>query len=614
MSFQKNGINNTIVDLIQEGEKIRAKYPEIWKYESELAFCKTLLNSGMTPTMIQQTFYSSKLARYDSFADYIKSQDITTLNYKFPTIIKKAKRSKRCPFCGGEKFNISKEGVFVCLSCGSELPQKTDHQLVTKELVDPTKHIMKQLKILTNETKIPNNFSKIIPFVAMWFKDKSYMKEYLIFSNKVNTWLAKYKKIVGKEIDISFFDTELEDTTTDYNLYKLYTDSFYEMTADMISYRNRQTNMLPMSESTIFSICESYYETYKMVPFFDKEAPLVYNFEVDGIETKCEIGEYIARQLVSDMNSTTPLKQNLERIFQRRLYMPGLMFSYDEQFVGVKTLKIPKKFNYQQYYPCIVHEIYNIPYENVHNVELNNICDIMMDFNEFVKNIKASSTGKKGNSILWHVNLTCVLKLPYFRCYRPMLKLLPTRMSTKILPIFEYWTSYVIRNYEKLRVFINTLRLTKDPELSKTKVTKVEYVVDKQDLLDFITDTGASYNHSVKDEYLKDKLHIKDKDPEWKSAVTLGKKLNIEIENENPEEAYDEEAEEVYDEEDEEVYDEGDEEEAEEEDEHLFDDEEEVDNEGNEDNFFSSPLNKNKFNVDDYSEEDFGDDEDEDEF
>ena len=123
MNFSKDNMFNVVGDFIDEGTKIKTKFPEIWRYDAELEYCRSLLNSEMTQTMIKQRFYQSKLSHYNTFADYIKSQDITTLNYKFPTPTKKRKRTKRCHQCGGTEFFV-KDGILNCKRVPREHSQK----------------------------------------------------------------------------------------------------------------------------------------------------------------------------------------------------------------------------------------------------------------------------------------------------------------------------------------------------------------------------------------------------------------------------------------------------------------------------------------------------------
>lgn len=512
-----------IKEYIVQGEKIKLKFPEIWHYDDVLDELKSFIeNTNLPESRLKDYFYKTEISKFNDFPSFIKAKDITTINYKFPTILKQKKTKLRCLYCNNTEF-IIKSGVYVCRKCRQEFITKSNNQLITKDSLDPSKHIMKQIKTITNEIKPPVNVQKIIPVVVEWFKNKQHLKDYLKFSNKLKYWYTKYQKITGVKINESFFDTPLEDVTVDYNLFKLYTDIFYDMTSDMVIYRKKESNMLPLTNEEILEICRAYYEKYKCIPVLDLNSPITFTYN----NINYEIGAFIARQLILDLDHKTYLKQELSKIFNRKLNLPGLTFSFEELFIGVKTLKIPKKFNYQQHYSIIIHSIYNIPYETITNADKKIICDIMMDFNDYVKNIKSDSMGKKGNSILWHVNLSCVLKLPYFRCYKNIFKLLPNRVSNKTLPILELWTSYLVINYEKMSLYINTLRKFVEKQDTAAKFEKTDYDINNKELIDFITETGESFSTRTKDTYLYERLNIKYNENDWQSKMTFDDNINI---------------------------------------------------------------------------------------
>lgn len=519
---------------IHEGETIKLKLPHIWKYDDELESLKRLIdNTNLPEIMIADRFRSMKISNFNTFAEYIKHEDITTISVTFPTVIKTSVNLIRCSDCHNVITSM-KDGQSYCEHCKKIIAQKSDGNLTTQEIADPSKHQMKQLKMITHEIKWPASIEKILPYITLWFSDKSYLKTYLEFAKKKQLWFKKYRKFTGREIDDSFFETELENVQSNYNLFKMYTDVFYEMTNDMMNYRNRESNMSSFGAEKICEICQKYYDFYKTVPILDHDAPNTFPFEIDGREIECEIGNFIARQLVIDLNYRTNLKQRLRDIFKIDLKLPGLMFCYDEVFIGKKKIKTPAKYNYQQYYAAIINKVYGIPFESISNVDKQLICDIMMDFNDFIQNIKKDTTGKKGNSILWDVNLRCVLQLPYFRCYKNIYKFLPSKNSPKIDPIYEYWTSYLVRNDHKMSMYKYTLREEKDTsQESNSRISAVDYEVSNQELIDYLTDTGSSYQHTKKDEYYKEKLNIVDKKLEWKDQVTLNSRFNFKKDNES---------------------------------------------------------------------------------
>lgn len=223
--------------------------------------------------------------------------------------------------------------------------------------------------------------------------------------------------------------------------------------------------------------------------------------------------------------------------------MPGLMFDYNKVY---GSDNIPKKFTYQQNYIFIIHKIYNIEYYNILESDKQIICDIMMKFNAFVKDVKSKQSGKNHNSCLWQISLLYVFELPWFRCYKDIIKILPIKISNTTTGIGEMWTKFKITNHEYISKYTSQIRKTITETKTKIK-TVINNEVDKQAVLDFINETGASYG-SDKDKYLRDKLHIKEANHDWtKNINTLiyngqstKSKNNEDFEDEDYYENYDE--------------------------------------------------------------------------
>jgi hypothetical protein len=134
--------------------------------------------------------------------------------------------------------------------------------------------------------------------------------------------------------------------------------------------------------------------------------------------------------------------------------------------------------------------------------------------------MKSNITMKKHNACLWQVVLMLVLRMPYYRCYSNIIQILPIKSLLTTLEIQENWSFYRIMNYDKLKPYLTTLR-TKIDEQNTAKTIVTQGQINMKTVYDFINQTGEFYNHDDEDQYLKKKLHIKDKKHEWVNDVGL---------------------------------------------------------------------------------------------
>lgn len=502
----------TIQDYIVQGELIKNKFPHIWNSEYDVLIerLKNISNIAILDEFnAQAKFRSLGISKFNTFGDYIKSIDINTSKIKFNSHHKVVQKKIICRHCGSAQITITKEGIYVCKKCGSEIVSKGNTQLLAKETIDTSKHIVKQLNTLTGRINPPNALNKILPYLETWFIKRKYIKDYLIYVNQLENWKKKYLFLSGEEITDSYFEEHIErkpESLCSYKIFKLYTDTFYEMTNLIKTYSLFSNNMSILNDDEILDICRSYYKEHKKLPDNNE----IYTYK--GV--KYEIGKYIISKMFVDINSETKIKQDLNAIFNTNIKMPGLMFDYNKVY---GSDNIPKKFTYQQNYIFIIHKIYNIEYYNILESDKQIICDIMMKFNAFVKDIKSKQSGKNHNSCLWQISLLYVFELPWFRCYKDIIKILPIKISNTTTGIGEMWTKFKIINHEYISKYTSSVRKTVTETKTKIK-TIVNNEVDRQAVLDFINETGASYGGD-KDKYLRDKLHIKEAEHDWTKNI-----------------------------------------------------------------------------------------------
>ena len=504
-----------IQEYIDQGELIKYKNPKYWNesYDEIIMELKEIADiSRINGNDSINLFNNLSISKFKTFGDYIKSVDIKASKAHFNIHHKVEKKKLICRHCGSNRVYLSKEeGLYVCKNCNCEIQNKVNTQLLAKETVDTSKHIVKQLNTLIGKVNTPLSLNKILPYLKKWFLDRTYIKNFLIYVNQLDSWIAKYNKFSPIPLEDNYFEIKVKpepDSLTNYQIFKLYTDTFYSMTQLIKNYTLFVNNMSSLEEDKIFEICQDYYEKHKKVP---KENE-IYVYK----ESKYEIGKYIISMLITDPHSETEFKQKLNKIFETNLVLPGLMFDFKKIY---SSENIPKKFTYQQNYIFIIHYVYQIPYCNILESDKQIICDIMMSFNNYVKDIKTKQSGKNHNSCLWQISLLYVFELPWFRCYKSLIKILPVKLNNTTSNIGELWVKFKITHYKELSKYSNTIRNTIQESVSKTKVVSCENV-DEQKILDFINQVGDNYGGD-RDKYLRTKHNIQEAKHDWVNDVDM---------------------------------------------------------------------------------------------
>lgn len=501
-------------DYIDQGELIKNKTPKYWKpeYDDIITELKEIIDfSKINSDDAGISFNNLAISRYKTFGDYIKSVDINASKVQFTTHHKIEKRKLICRHCSSTQIYLSKEGVYICKKCGSEIQHKINTQLLAKETIDTSKHIVKQLNTLIGKINTPSSLNKILPYLKKWFLNRHYIRDYLNYVGKLETWIEKYNKLSTEPLKENYFDEKIEavpDSLCGYKIFKLYTDTFYEMTDLIRTYNLFTNNMNIIDEALVLEICQSYYDEFKKIPDENE----IYEYK----KSKYEIGKYIVSMLITDPNCETEFKQNLNKIFNTTLKLPGLMFDF-KKIYGSEN--IPKKFTYQQNYIFIIHDIYNIPYYNIIESDKQIICDIMMSFNNYVKEIKSKQSGKNHNSCLWQISLLYVFELPWFRCYRDIIKILPIKINNTTSNIGELWVKFKIAKHDYISKYTNTIRKEIVEKATKTKIVTTKQI-DEQGVLDFINKAGSCYGGD-NDRYLRNKHNIQEAKHDWVEGVDM---------------------------------------------------------------------------------------------
>ena len=539
-------IKHIIERLLTEAEMIKNKKPtskrgnipnknEIWNEDcDEIVSTLQRIQSiyEFDPARASNDFRALDISHYNSFGDYIKSKNVAAAGCKFSTTTKQTRKRKCCPHCLSTQFEYDNaNGIYICSVCKSNVGKKQTNQPTTKDTNNESKHIIKQINIISGKlNNPPAQVIKIMPFINEWFVNKQHIYEWLQFSGRYKAFLDKYFEEEKVEIDESFFKEPIKygiKNLCSYAVFKMFTDEFYALTDRVRNYNafNSNIHRLPIEQQ--LEICKYY------VSKNGQQLPPE-NYIIQFNNESFELGTYIVYWKINDIHFQNPIHQQLNQIFGQNIILPGLIFEYPE-ICGAKG-KILQKYNYQQNYIFIIKDVYKIELTPIIEKDKQKIIEIMLDFNNFVKQIKSEESNKKHNACLWQVVLMLVLKMPYYRCYSNIIPILPIKSIMTTLEIQEHWSFYRIVNYDKLKPYMTTLRTKVDNSTTaKTIISKGK--VNVNNVIDFISGKGEYYGADKEDKYLEEKLHIVNKNEhkwtdEWIQKYQDGEFTNLQ-ENEN---------------------------------------------------------------------------------
>jgi ribosomal protein L37AE/L43A len=483
--------NNNCDEIVSKLQEIR----QLYEYEPKNAISK---------------FRALDIYDYPSFGNYIKHNNIVAADVKFSTTAKQTRKKKCCPNCFSTQFEYdNSNGIYICSVCKTNISKKQNNQLVTKDTNNESKHIIKQINIICGRVNnAPAQVNKIMPFIKEWFINRSHIYDWLIFSGRYQAFIDKYYEEENIKIDESFFKEQIKygiENLCSYAVFKMFTDEFYALTDRVRTYNAFNSNILRLPVEQQLGICQWY------VQQFGQQLPPE-DYKIQFGNELYELGTYIIYWKINDIHFENPVHQQLNQIFGQNIILPGLIFEYPE-ICGAKG-KILQKYNYQQNYVFIIKDVYKIELIDIIEEDKQNIIDLMLDFNNFVKQLKSEESNSKHNSCLWHVVLMLILKMPYYRCYSNIIPILPIKSIMTTLEIQEHWSFYQIIKKEKLKPYMTTLRTKIDKSTtSKTIISKGE--VNINNVFDFINGKGQYYGADKEDKYLEEKLHIQEKNHNW---------------------------------------------------------------------------------------------------
>jgi hypothetical protein len=153
-------------------------------------------------------------------------------------------------------------------------------------------------------------------------------------------------------------------------------------------------------------------------------------------------------------NENNEIKKAVDSIYGRNITFPGLMFDFNQFYP--KGENIPRKYNYQQEFIYILHYTFNVPYITMSMNDREEICSIILKFNNYYKNEFYNNNEKRCNSPLYCCTLSCLLDIPYFRKYKSILDILPLKDKGTSNLIKNTWFKFLQSNPELFKQYNST--------------------------------------------------------------------------------------------------------------------------------------------------------------
>lgn len=477
------------------------------------------------------------VSKFDNFGAYVYNTDPTSIN-KIQGASEKVKtiRTKRnnhtCPQCGRQLTVSGSESR--CESCGYMSDIK-DHSNV-KPGANNAKHINKQLDIITGVRKAPANIKKIVDFIIIWLTDLRYIYAWLVSRgrDKYDKFVMKLSECLNIMITDQWFNRVIErkpENMWKYNVFKLFTDEFYNMLEYTIRLANeRESNMSELPDDLAYFIIEYWVNQYHIIPNINDTVilpnELLYKVINDipperygsslqklnnsikvnvdntqvipdvvnindtsnvavtnnanniNFDLNSEYNNVLAKQakIYIDQNNTHTkyeiglflnslsfwvkvpednIKRRIEKLFRRPISIPGLMFNFRE--VYRKADSVPKKYSYQQEFCWLTNQTFHTPFIEIDTQDKSIIADLILKFNTYYKDATLLSKGKNCNSPLYCCTLECVLNLPFFEVYKPILNYVPMKDKDTAAHIHSAFHDFARKHGELLRPY-NTPR------------------------------------------------------------------------------------------------------------------------------------------------------------
>ena len=429
----------------EEISSLKADDETIEQIRSILDDLSTLRELNEEQCNTECTMY--EIFEYDSLKDYIMSKTGGSTIQNKKTVSHRSKnKNTKCQNCGGE---LSMKGnILICSKCGHESSTSRN----TSSISDNYKHIQKQLNALVGLKTVNKKVRLLEPYLRDWILHRHYLRDWLTFTNTMDKWIKKYNR-KNSTIDESYFNENLP-AELEYDVIRLYIFEFHKMITYCSVVTKSTCNMMLCSPEEQLEVCreyakDNYGKNYREVlidGLFNYDGRI---FELSSFFSKLAIKNYGNEMVMNEMVEMIVDDDigEIMKIIGVNLSIPGLNFPFDE-IIGI-SMKIPQVYTILQDFPFILNDVYAVPYVKISKKELDDIFNIIIDFNTYYK--MRESRGQKYNSPMYHVVLRNVIMLNRYRKYSDIINFIPKKGDITTSKIDKIWIMYMSEHEELLK-------------------------------------------------------------------------------------------------------------------------------------------------------------------
>jgi uncharacterized Zn finger protein (UPF0148 family) len=451
-------------NLLEEMEEMKEKECTKWSEELDFLYEELISIQEMTEIDLYTShnkYMSLPISGFDTFHDYFNNLGLgNSMINQSSSLTIKSKRTKKivtkCPFC---KIKLIEEDEKKrCVNCNYETKvvnrkSKTNGNLSANQ----QNHVRKTVNSLFVSKKLPLNLRKIYPYLTLWIVNPStYLLPWLEYSDRKKFFDTEILNLYPKLKDVNTYYTRTIERIPKNCLnpqeFKLLTTEFYLMVERAKSIYMLQDSNIDLNDEEkylVFERVKSVLDEENINELRLSKSTMEKLLELHTFE-KYNIGNYINKLRLVIKYDETHIKYKLEKLFNCKFELAGLMFNYGEEFNLIK--RPPRKYNYLQEYINLMVLIFNISHVPISIQDRENIIDIINRFNEFYKTEIQRTVNHKINSPLITVVIELILKLSYFKRYDSILNYMSRKINSSS-KINYYWSRFYMANQEYLNQF-----------------------------------------------------------------------------------------------------------------------------------------------------------------
>ena len=457
--------------FVKEIQTFKRTETEFWKddYDVMIEELKDIISIARGNTInAKEEFESLPMSKFNSFKEYVNNTDKEYLtensgsNSRFKSSRAKRKRFSNCPHCGESMTLVDNQ--FKCDKCTYTMEIKASQTGSISG--EDSKHTNKILHTIAGIGKPPGSVQRILKHAMVWLTELKYLKEWLIaHKDRYETFSKAYKRETGFPLTLAFFERKIErkaENTWKINIYHLLMDEFQQLLEEAKAMSSVSSNMWYLKREEILKIINDYISANgKEIPKLDVKTP-------DGYE----IGAYFIQLSLIPVFDETHVKNDIEKIYNKKLSMAGLSFNYAEEFKRSET--VIRRYDLLQGNSWIQRYAFNIPSSSITEADITNILQIMLEFNIFYKEYWFKQKSKTCNSPLYAVVLDMILSLPAFRKFRDELIIFVQKKEQKTrTQISNTWIKF---EQEKGALLSKYMKVEEPPAKEQTKFDDNDYL------------------------------------------------------------------------------------------------------------------------------------------